>query len=157
MKKIEEIQIQNILETIGQNNQESAALMAKVYERYAVIFNYLETSYASVFDAEEAQYLEFANFVILAACNQADNDAIDLNDLIASDEEILALIEKDKNFNLEQHLNNEYDDVIQQDLLEFVIEYIYEEETEISTLSKDLMASFLFGLIQAIELGEGED
>jgi len=157
MEFVTEIQIQNILDTVGLNNPESAKLMEKVYSTFAVPFNYLENSYASVFNTEEAQYVEFASFVILAACLQNDHKEIDLNDLIAQDEETLALIEKDKNFSLESHLNIVYDDVFQKDLLEFTIEYIYEEETEFSNLSKDLMASFLHALLHAIELGNNQE
>jgi len=153
MKKITETDIQEVLESIGQNNQDSAQLMAQVYEKHSVLFNYLESSYASVFNTEESQYVEFASFVILAAAAHVNAEDIDLNDLIASDEDTLALLEKDKSFDLENHLNTVYDNVLQKDLLEFVIEYIYEEETAFSNLSKDLMASFLHALLQAIEIG----
>ncbi len=149
---ITEKQIQNILDRIGLANEEAKTLLTKTYEQYPVIFNYIETSYADVFSVYEIQYLEFASFIILTSFYEAGILEVDLDELIILDEEVLGLMEKERSFNLEGHLNIVYDELKQKDLLEFVIEYIYEEETETPILSKDLMASFLQALIRTSEI-----
>jgi len=156
MEKITEKQIQNVLDCIALNNEESGRLLSTIYEEYSVLFNYLENSYSSVFNKGEQEYVEFGCFVILAAFHKVAKVELDLDELIVHDEDTLALIEKDKSFNLESHLNNLHDTIKQKDLLEFVIEYLYEEETEISNLSKDLMASFLLAIIQLAQILEEE-
>lgn len=144
-------ELETVLESISRDQQKAQKAFLIIHEHYDEVFSYIYSSYDAVFNDSELELIDFGAFVILASIYNKENNLINIDQLIEHDESNLALIEKDKSISFENRLDSVYDDFEEKTLLEFIIEFVFEENKELPSLTKDIVASFLFSLLKSRE------
>jgi len=148
MPKVTDADVNGVLDLLENATDGSSKLFAQVHEDHGDYMHYIDENYESVLSLAELEIFEFGVFFILSCLLKAQAEVPTLDEVITLDEAHLELIESSKSFSFQDYLEEAYDEVEEKPLLEFTIEFVYEENEEMPALSKSLIASFLYAMFE---------